>query len=280
MISFDFEYYKPTSIIEAVNLFQYLHQKGKKPIYYAGGTEIITRARRNDLSMKAVIDIKAIPECTVFQFQNNKLIIGAVITLTHLSEVNVFPLLSRTSSGAADHTARNKITLGGNISGRIIYREAVLPFLLSNSQVVIAGPKGIKYASIHQVFKKTLQVEAGEFLVQVITDKNYINLPYVVTRKTKIQKVEYPLATIAAIKRKEQIRTAFSGVCSFPFRSLEMEKELNDRSVPLRVRIDRAISHLPGPLLSNVEGTAEYRKFVLGNTLEDILEILEGERGC
>jgi CO/xanthine dehydrogenase FAD-binding subunit len=59
-----------------------------------------------------------------------------------------------------------------------------------------------------------------------------------------------------------------------------MEKELNDRSVPLRVRIDRAISHLPGPLLSNVEGTAEYRKFVLGNTLEDILEILEGERGC
>jgi xanthine dehydrogenase molybdenum-binding subunit len=280
VIPFDFEYYKPVSIIEAVNLFQRLHLQGKEPLYYAGGTEIITRARRNDISTKAVIDIKAIPECTVFQFHNNKLIIGAAITLTHLSEVNLFPLLSRVSSGAADHTARNKITLGGNISGRIIYREAVLPFLLSNSQVVIAGPKGMKYVSIHQAFNRTLQVEKGEFLVQIITDRRYIDLPYVVERKTKIQKVEYPLATVAAIKRKEWIRTAFSGVCPFPFRSPEMEEDLNDRSVSLEVRVNRAISHLPAPPLSNVEGSAEYRKFVLKNTLVDIMEMLEEGRGC
>lgn len=277
MIAFDFEYYKPTSIIEAVNVFQQLHLQGKEPIYYAGGTEIITWARRNDLSMKAVIDIKAIPECNVLQFQNNTLVIGAVITLTHLAEANVFPLLSRAASGAADHTARNKITVGGNISGRIIYREAVLPFLVANSQVVIAGPKGIKYVSIHHVFNKTLQVEKGEFLVQIITDQSYIGLPYVVMRKTKIQKVEYPLTTIAAIKRMGRIRTAFSGVCSFPFRSLEMEEDLNDRSVPLEIRVNRAISHVPAPLLSNVEGSAEYRKFVLTNTLTDTLEKLGEE---
>lgn len=248
--------------------------------YLAGGTEIITWARRNDLSMKAVIDIKGIPECNVFQFQNDKLVIGAVVTLTQLSEANLFPLLSRTSSGVADHTARNKITLGGNISGRIIYREAVLPLLLTNSCFIIAGPKGIKKLSIQQAFENTLQVEKGEFLAQIITDGSYIDLPYVVVRKTKIQKVEYPLVTVAAIKRMELIRTAFSGVCSFPFRSHEMEEIMNDISIPLEVRVDQAISYLPAPLLNNVQGSAEYRKFVLKNTLVNVLEMLEGEKRC
>ena len=52
----------------------------------------------------------------------------------------------------ADHTARGKITLGGNICAQIFYREAVLPFLLADSEVIIAGPKGMKVAAINQVF--------------------------------------------------------------------------------------------------------------------------------
>ncbi len=60
MIAFNFEYYKPDSLDEAVKLHKGLSESGKEPLYYSGGTEIITMARRNDLVTKAVIDIKGI----------------------------------------------------------------------------------------------------------------------------------------------------------------------------------------------------------------------------
>ena len=62
MISFDFEYYKPASVSEAIALFQELENQGKQPRYYAGGTEILTLGRLGLFVTHAVIDIKNIPE--------------------------------------------------------------------------------------------------------------------------------------------------------------------------------------------------------------------------
>lgn len=276
MIPFDFDYYRPDSIDEAVKTFEKLESQGKQPIFYSGGTEIISFARKNDLYTNAVIDIKGIPECNIYEFQDGKLIAGAAITLTHTSEINLFPLLSKTSSGVADHTIRNKVTLGGNICGRIIYREAVLPFLLCDSIVVIAGRNGVRFVSINQVFDKKLQFERGEFLVQLITEKSYIGLPYISIKKTKLEEIDYPLVTISALKDDRGIRIAFSGAVPFPFRSLIVEDDLNNRSVPIKLRVENALNHMPAPIMEGISGSAGYRRFVMENTIYDILTELEG----
>ncbi|MCE5172326.1 FAD binding domain-containing protein [Paenibacillus profundus] len=275
MIPFNFEYYKPSSVQMAVELFQSLHKQGKKPMYYSGGTEIITWARANSIQPGSVIDLKFIPECNVIEMQKDKLVIGACVTLSVLSAANPFPLLTETAQGAADQTARNKITLGGNICGKIYYREAVLPLLLANSRMVIAGIQGIRETSIHNVFLQQLRLENGEFLVQILTDRGYLSLPFVHYKKRQIGNVGYPLVTVAAIKKDKQIHTAYSGVCSFPFRSLVMEQALNDSSIPLAARIEQAIGKLPAPLLDNAEGSASFRKFVLKQTMADAVQILE-----
>lgn len=274
MISFDFEYYKPTSVAEAVRTFQELDAQGKKTVYYAGGTEIISLARLNQVVVDAVIDIKEIPECNVFQFVGDKLLIGAAKTLNELREVNLFPLLREILRKAADHTSRNKITLGGNICGTIFYRESVLPFLLSDSQLLIAGEEGLKTVSIHEVFDKEIQLKKGEFLVQVITNKEDTELPYATIKKTKISQVEYPLVTVAAVKKDQRVRVAFSGVCAFPFRSLQIEADVNDMSSSVEQRIDHALQHLPTPALDDIRASKEYRAFVLRNTLADSLKML------
>ncbi|WP_442603985.1 FAD binding domain-containing protein [Paenibacillus sp. KN14-4R] len=275
MIPFDFEYYKPISMQMAVDMFQSLQKQGKKPMYYAGGTEIITWARTNSISPGAVIDLKSIPECNVMGIQRDKLILGACVTLSALSAANPFPLLSETAQGAADQTARNKITLGGNICGRIYYREAVLPLLLTNSHMVIAGIHGTRETSIHNVFSQQMRLANGEFLVQILTDRDYLSLPFVHYKKRQIGNVGYPLVTVAALKKDNQIHTAYSGACSFPFRSIEIDQALNDTSVPLAVRIERAIDNIPAPILQNTEGSASYRKFVLQQTIADTVSILE-----
>lgn len=276
MISFDFAYYKPTSISEAVQVFYDLQGQGKNPIYYAGGTEIINMARQKQLFMNAVIDLKAIPECNVLEWKDDKLVIGSCMTLTQIEEINFFPLISEVSKKIADHTSRNKITLGGNIAGKIIYREALLPLLLSDSEFVIASKDGIKTVPIQHVFKENLQLDKGEFLVQILTDRHYTTKPYAAIRRTKQGSIDYPLVTVAALKTDNQIRFAFSGVCSFPFRSIQIENELNHAQMATDQKIGRVLNYLPAPILDDLQGSKEFRSFVLRNTLTKVLEQLGG----
>jgi CO/xanthine dehydrogenase FAD-binding subunit len=277
LISYDFEYYLPSSISEAVHLFEELHGKGKDPIYFSGGTEIITLGRLNTVKTGAVINIKQIPDCQVFELQREYLITGAANTLTNIEEVNLFPLLNKTVSEIADRTARNKITAGGNICGQIFYREAVLPFLLTDSQMVIAGNSGVKVVSIHEVFNQKILLERGEFLVQIKTDQNYLNQPFVSVKKRRQWNTGYPLITIAALKVNGIIRIAISGLTNYPFRSTQMEEILNNSGLSLDKRIDQAVRDLKVPPLDDSEGSFRYRMFILKNTLQDVFHQLEGE---
>ncbi|WP_338472127.1 FAD binding domain-containing protein [Niallia sp. XMNu-256] len=277
MISYDFEYYLPISIKEAVQLYEDLQKKGKDPIYFSGGTEIITLGRLNAVKTGAVIDIKGIPECRTFQTHKEHLLIGAATTLTDIEERNPFPLLSKTVSEIADRTARNKITAGGNICGQIFYREAVLPFLLCDSEMVIAGLNGIKTVPINEIFNEKLLLERGELLVGIKTDISYLELPYVSIKRRRQWNTGYPLITVAALKVNGNIRIAISGLTSYPFRSKQMEEQLNNKGSSLHQRIDEAIQTLTVPPLDDSEGSFQYRLFVLKNTLHDVFRQLEGE---
>jgi CO/xanthine dehydrogenase FAD-binding subunit len=275
MIPYDFEYYRPATAMEAVRLFWALEEQGKSPLYYAGGTEIITFGRLNLVKTAAVIDIKDIPECQALGFAQNDLLLGAGLSLTKLEEANPFPLLSKTAGEVADRTARNKITLGGNICGQIFYREAVLPFLLADSHVVLAVRNGMKRFSIHEVFKGNLRLNKGEFLMYLLTDRSYLALPYISKKIRKQWETGYPLITAAALRKDDRLRVAFSGLCPFPFRSIELEEALNERLVPVETRVEQALRRLPFPILNDIEGSSEYRIFVLRNLLIDILSELE-----
>lgn len=278
MISYDFEYHKPASIEEAFELHKSLRAQNKRPIYYTGGTEITTLGRLNQVQSGAVINLKGIPECQVLKLLNNQLVMGVGLSFTNLIERNLFPLLSQTIKEVADHTARSNITLGGNVCGQIIYREGVLPLLLTDTQVMIAGEAGITHQPIHQVFNQQIQLKEGEFLVQFKTDQSYLQMPYISMKKRKQGSIGYPLVTVAALKKEEQIRIAFSGLCSFPFRDQKIEEILNQKQVDLEIRIEHAIRQIPYPILDDVEGSAEYREFVLKNSLLDILSALESDR--
>lgn len=278
MIPFDFDYYNPHSVKEAVDLFRKLHTEKKEPLYYCGGTEIITMARLSQIVTKAVIDIKGIPECGVVESTDEQVLIGAAIPLARLEEETVFPLLSRVCNRIADHTSRCKITLGGNICGKIIYREAVLPLLLADSELVLAGEGGLRKVPIHEVFHQQMNLEPGEFIVQAAIRKPYVEMPYMTEKKTKIDRIDYPLVTVAALKVDETIRISFSGLCAFPFRSQMIEEVLSDRTLKPAERADRALSRISDPILEDINGSAEYRRFVVRNLLLDAIHTLEGER--
>jgi CO/xanthine dehydrogenase FAD-binding subunit len=276
MIPFDFEYYKPETVEEAVQIYFDLNSEGKKPLYYGGGTEIISMARAFNIYTGAVIDIKGIPECNVQELNDNKLIIGSAVTLTQIAEANLFPVLSLTVQRIADHTIQDKITLGGNIAGTIIYRESVLPLLISGSEVTIADLNGLKQVPLMDILEKRIKLSSGDFIVNAAIDSHFLSLPYVHSKRTKSDKIDYPLITLAALKDNNRINIAFSGVCSYPFRSLLIEDYLNDTNLPNNIRVNNVINNIPDLVLSDLTGSAEYRKFVLQKMLMEVLSKLEG----
>lgn len=80
----------------------------------------------------------------------------------------------------------------------------------------------------------------------------------------------------SGVKNRKNIRVAFSGVCSFPFRSEEIEEVLNHEETPLEARIQTALDYIPAPILNDGEGSDRYRKFVIKNLLFDIFKELGG----
>ena len=272
MIGFDFDYYKPDSVEEAVELFRDLDSQGKKPIYYGGGTEFISMARMNNVYSEAVIDIKGISKCNTIKLDKEKLAIGSGVTLTEIAESNHYPLLSLVAKWIADHTIQGKITLGGNIAGTIIYKETILPLLLSNAEVTIAGINGSKSIPMEELFNKDIKLSKGELIVSIAIETEYLELPSIHIKRTKNDKIDYPLITIVGHINKGKINIAFSGLCKYPCRASKMEDILNTETYALKEKINKAIENIPGPVLTDLSGSAEYRRFMLGKMLEQLLE--------
>ncbi|MFL0268356.1 FAD binding domain-containing protein [Candidatus Clostridium radicumherbarum] len=276
MIPFDFEYYKPDNVEEAVNLYRSLHESGKKPLYYGGGTEIISMARAYNVETGAVIDIKGIPECNIHEIRENSLVIGSAVTLTQIAEFNLFPILGLTVQRIADHTIQDKITLGGNIAGTIIYHEAVLPLLISDAKVIIANSNGRKQFLLKDIFDKKIHLNNSELIVSISLDSRFLSLPYLHVKRTKNDKIDYPLITMVAQKDSNWINIAFSGLCRYPFRSAIIEDYLNDNNLPQNKRINNIINNIPADILDDLAGTSDFRKFTLQKLLIEVLEKLGG----
>lgn len=95
MIPFNFEYFRPETIEEALDLYEAEWKLGKKVIFYSGGTEVITFARGGKLTMDVVIDLKGIPECNTLAVEEDQLVIGSAVTLNDLADSDLFPLAGR-----------------------------------------------------------------------------------------------------------------------------------------------------------------------------------------
>jgi len=142
--------------------------------------------------------------------------------------------------------------------------------------VLIAEKNKLFHMPLKKIFNEKIHLQKGQFIVRFEIQKEYTALPYIHVKKTKNEKIDYPLLTIAALKKGNTIRLGMSGLCRYPFRSEKVENHLNDSSISYEERCSRVLKALPSDVLNDISGSGEYRKFVLKNTLMNILEKMEG----
>lgn len=273
MNSFDFDYFKPDTLEEAYSCYEKLASEFHTVFYYAGGSELISLARAESIRFHAVVDIKGIPECNTMTFENEYLVIGSARTLSDIAGAGHFPLLCETVSRIADHTMQRKITIGGNLAGSILYREASLPLMITNCRARVMTGSGLAQMPFAQIFDGRLQLQKGDFLVQLLIDKNDLHLPYIHVKKTRADKIDYPLITLAGNKKDGKIRAAAGGLGDKPL--LLPPDMLNDAALPADARITQIITRLLPLVKNDILGSGEYRAFVLRNMLAQMLANLE-----
>ena len=166
---------------------------------------------------------------------------------------------------------QGKITIGGNLCGTIIYRESVLPLLISDSEIVIGNKTGQRRELLKDIFHGRLRLDKGEMLVKIIVPKEFLNLPYLHVKRTKNEVIDYPLISMSALKNKDRIKIAFSGLGDYPFRSDNMEGILNDEILPLEDKIQKAVNSIKDKIKSDMSGSKEYKEFMLENVLDTVL---------
>jgi len=216
MISFDLIYIKPSTVNEAVDAYNLYESKGLTPLYLGGGTEIISFMRDNKIKADALIDLKGIDDLREIKVEDDEIYIGGGVTLNEIIDSNLFPLLSEVSKHIADHTIRNRLTIGGNIAGMLPYREAILPLLTLNSLLIIMGSDGLKKVKINDIFSKRLNITKKEFIVGIKVKKEKTLIPWFFKRKERFNRVDYPIVSFVAVKENGKVNIAVSGAFDYP----------------------------------------------------------------
>lgn len=233
MICEDIVYLRPDTAEEAVSAWLDRAARGKPDgvRYLAGGTEIVTGARKMAGTPRVLIDIKGIPEARALLRGERGLFLGAALSLNEAADGLGFPLLAATVRNVADRSVRNRLSLGGNVAGALPYREAALPLLLADASVVSMVPgerpdsaPRRRERALRDAFDKRLRLEPGELVLGFSIPAEGISLPWARFRHTRTGPVDYPLVTACFVSRGGaargkgggSIRVAFTGLHPYP----------------------------------------------------------------
>lgn len=268
MISNEVEYIKPETLEEAREIYNQRVNSGLSVVYYSGGTEINTFTRKQKMQPDVLIDLKSLGLLKSIKEEKNHIIIGSCVNLNQIIERNIHPIFEKCLDVIADHTTRNHITFGGNICGRLPYREAVLPLLLMHNTLgVIQTQDGTVKKTFNEIFKNRLILNKGDFLVAIEFEKDDLPKLFSTIRRTKSGKIDYPLIHLVGVINNNKMSFATSGYKAFPEAFLEIDvPQKNDTEV-----INKILENMSSNIKSDGLGNSDYRENLMALAFSEIL---------
>jgi CO/xanthine dehydrogenase FAD-binding subunit len=256
----------------------------------AGGTELMVAFAAGRLGAKQLVSLWGIRELRFIEANPDSIAIGAGVTFTDLREDAIvrseFPLLDKASSWLGAIANQSRATLGGNLVNGSPAADSSPALLVYDAEVEFASVRGnrrIPYSGFHTGYKQNA-MNADELLYAIhlsrrfATHRQYIRK--VGTRRAMaISKVA--LAATAAVGNRivNEIRLAAGSLAPYPLRLLQTEQVLVGREIDTAtIQTARKTFLEEARPIDDIRSTAEYRKHVGANLLEEFLRglALEG----
>jgi len=285
VLAHPFQYHSPTTVEEACSLLSEL----EGAMAFAGGTDLIPKAKQALIRPRHLVNLKRIPELTGIREEDGLVWIGAATKLRALEKSKLvserLPLLHQAVSSIGSVQIRNMGTLGGNVCNASPAADGALALVALGAEVEVAGASERRSHPIEEFFRgpgKTI-LERGELVVgfRVRPHDGYGQ------RFTSIGRMSLDISTVsvaAALKRRgdrvEEARLAMGSVAPIPLRLHGVEEYLRGRVLDDGVvwRAAELASQEIRPI-TDIRGTAEYRREACKGLVMDALKACWLEAG-
>jgi glyceraldehyde dehydrogenase medium subunit len=264
----EFGYFRPSSLNEALD---FLEREDARPL--AGGQSLIPMLKFRVIAPKYLVDINKLVEISYVRDEGDRVKIGAIVRHSEISKNGIISskvkLLSEAAKKVADMQVRNMGTIGGNISHADPASDFPAVALALDARIKLSSLSGDRYVSARDFFKGPFTTEAKKG--ELVTEIEFPVMTGYVSKYIKVvrRSGDFALVSLAfAIKLKdgvvEDIRLAYAGVDSKPYRAYEAEKLLiGSKLTPALVEdvAEKAAKDANPP--SDTRGSSWYRKEVM-----------------
>jgi CO/xanthine dehydrogenase FAD-binding subunit len=255
----------------------------------AGGTELMVAFSAGRLHAHKLVNLWGIPDLRTIEVTPQSIAIGAAATFLDLRRhavVNAeFPLLAKAASWIGSVANQGRATLGGNLvngSPAADSSPALLAYDADIEMISVRGRRKVPYADFHTGYKRNV-LASDELLYAIHLPRRFARhrqyLRKVGTRRAMaIAKVA--LGATALLERGDvrEIRLGAASLAPYPKRLMQTEVALQGQTLTPETALaaGRALLSEVQPI-DDIRSTAEYRKHVAVNLLEEFLLELRRE---
>jgi CO/xanthine dehydrogenase FAD-binding subunit len=274
-------------LIAAASLSEVLAQLGSAPGLWtpiAGGTELMVAHAAGRLNTPKLINLWGLSELDFIHVNDDSISIGGGVTFgqirRHATIAADFPLLSRAASWIGSIANQNRATLAGNIVNGSPAADAPPALLVYDAEIELISQQGsrrIPYSDFHLGYKQSV-LQPDELVLALHLPRRFAKhaqyLRKVGTRKAMaITKVALAATAIVEDGSFTEIRLAAASVADRPLRMAGAEAALLGKKLSPQTRSSARIALLNEVHpIDDIRSTAEYRKQVAANLLDEFLD--------
>ncbi len=230
MISYDFEYARPATVEEALEM---MSDDSK---LLAGGHSLIPALKLRLSAPEKLVDIARIASLRGIKHEGTEIVIGATTTHTDIIKsaliIEHLPMFAEGAALIGDPMIRHKGTLGGSIAHADPSADWPAMVLAAAGTVVVQGKSGTRSIAAEDFFTGfyATALEEGEIITQI-----RFPIPPAGTRMTYQKFVQpasrFAIVGCAAVRYPDNsARVAFTGVTDTTFRDTNVEAAVGDWS--------------------------------------------------
>lgn len=278
-ISKEQHFYRPTELTEALQLLQTYPDA----TLVAGATDLGLEMSWHRRKYPVLICLEGIASLKQILQTHDYVKIGGAVPLSHIEDVlhGIFPSLDEMLYWFAARQVRNRATLGGNIGTASPIGDLPPVLLALEATVTLAGIDSDRILPIADFFKGYRQTELkqGEIITVVTIPKaiskgatKRLSFSYKIGKRGTDDISIVSSAFVIDLDPNQKIihaRLAYGGVAAIPIRAIAVEQLLIGQPWTIEtVRSVKPMLHKAFTPLSDLRGSANYRKLLVGNLFE------------
>ena len=253
----------------------------------AGGTELMVAHAAGRLPASKLVSLWGIPDLRFIETTPESVAIGAGTTFTDMrvdaAIASDLPLLARAAAWIGSIANQSRATLGGNLVNGSPAADSSPALLVYDAEVEFVSVRGrrrIPYSEFHTGYKKNA-LAPDELLYAIHVPRRFSAHRQYLRKVGTRRAMAISKVALGATARLEdglvrELRLAAASLAAFPARLYRAEDALRDRRVDTdSIRAARAALLAEVLPIDDIRSTAEYRRRVAANLLEEFLTGLQ-----